>query len=76
MIGEDVCAIRVVGSVNVNIVAEIVEVSITVEGNVERCIVVDLVVNNEAVVFIIVVGIVEDVVSADVVAIIDRCVSK
>ena len=58
MIGEDVCVIRVVGTVD--IVAETVEVTITVDGNVEISIVVDLVDNNEALVFIIVVVIVED----------------
>ena len=77
MIGEDVaCVIRVVGTVDVDIVAETVEVTITVDGNVEKSIVVDLVDNNEALVFIIVVVIVEDVASVDVVAIIDRRVNK
>lgn len=76
MIGEDVCVIRVVGTVDVDIVAETVEVTITVDGNVEISIVVDLVDNNEALVFIIVVVIVADVASVDVVAIIDRRVSK
>ena len=76
MIGEDVCVIRVVGTVDVDIAAETVEVTITVDGNVEISIVVDLVDNNEALVFIIVVVIVADVASVDVVAIIDRRVSK
>ena len=77
MIGEDVaCVIRVVGTVDVDIVAETVEVTITVDGNVEKSIVVDLVDNNEALVFIIVVVIVADVASVDVVAIIDRRVNK
>ena len=76
MIGEDVCVIRVVGTDDVDIVAETVEVTITVDGNVEISIVVDLVDNNEALVFIIVVVIVEDVASVDVVAIKNRCDSK
>ena len=76
MIGEDVCVIRVVGTVDVDIVAETIEVTITVDGNVEISIVVDLVDNNEALVFIIVVVIVADVASVDVVAIIDRRVGK
>lgn len=76
MIGEDVCTTRFVGTVDVDIVAETVEVTITIDGNVEKWIVVDLVVNNEAVVFIIVVVIVEDAASVDVVAIKNRCDSK
>ena len=76
MIGEDVCTTRFVGTVDVDIVAETVEVTITVDGNVEISIVVDLVDNNEALVFIIVVVIVEDVASVDVVAIKNRCDSK
>ena len=76
MIGEDVCTTRFVGTVDVDIIAETVEVTITIDGNVEKWIVVDLVVNNEAVVFIIVVVIVEDVASVDVAAIKNRCDSK
>ena len=76
MIGVDVCTTRFVGTVDVDIVAETVEVTITEDGNVVKSIEVELVNNTEALVFIIVVVIVDDVASVDVVAIIDRRVNK